>query len=138
MSVLVESPSLIVRRAALDVRYRGGMNGFLRDMEMPEHRVLRTCVDSHLVCVSFLLTMQARRVADKLATLGLKHIVDGHCVELVIVVNENALETTCPWMETRTHRDGHTHAWLAADWFQALPAGPAEIRVPVMPAKTVA
>lgn len=114
MSVLVESPSLIVRRAALDVRYPGGMNGFLRDMELPEHRALRTCVDSHLVCASFLLTMHARRVADKLVTLGLKHIVDGQCVELVIVGSDNVLDTTCPWMETRTHRDGYTHAWLAA------------------------
>ncbi|MEO6209127.1 MAG: hypothetical protein ABIQ10_03265 [Gemmatimonadaceae bacterium] len=114
MSVLVESPSLIVRRAALDVRYPGGMNGFLRDMELPEHRVLRTCVDSHLVCVSFLLTMHARRVADKLATLGLKHIVDGQCIELVMVGNDNVLDVTCPSIEIETHSDGYTHAWLAA------------------------
>ena len=114
MSVLVESPSLIVRRAALDVRYAGGMLGFLRDMELPEHRVLRTCVDSHLVCVSFLLAMHARRVANTLETLGFLHIVDGQCIELAIMGEESETAIHCAWMALGKHTNGYTHAWLAA------------------------
>ena len=115
MSVLVESPSLIVRRAALDVRYAGGMNGFLRDMELPEHRVLRTSVDSHLVCVSFLLSMHARRVANTLETLGFLHIVDGRCIELAIVREESVPALQCAWLALGKHTDGYTHAWLATN-----------------------
>ncbi|MBA2686084.1 MAG: hypothetical protein H0U66_16485 [Gemmatimonadaceae bacterium] len=113
MSVLVESPSLIVRRAALDVRYAGGMQGFLREMELPEHRALRTCADSQLVCVSFLLAMHARRVAEKLEALGLRHIVDDRCVELVIVGADGEARGLCEWMKVEKHTAGFIHAWLA-------------------------
>lgn len=114
MSVLLESPSLIVRRAALDVRYAGGLHEFLSEMELPEHRALRTCVDSHLVCVSFLLMTHARKVASKLQPLGFPRVVDDRCSELAVVDNASPPVIACEWMQLETHRDGYTHAWLSA------------------------
>lgn len=114
MSVLIEAPCLIVRRAALDVRLKGGMQAFLQHMFAPEHRALRTCVDSHLVCVSFLLPTHATTVAKSLESLGLLHIVGDRCVELALIEQASGPENPCEWLECRQHPDGYTCAWLAA------------------------
>lgn len=115
MSVVIEAPSLVVRRAALDVRINGGMNTFLQAMLAPEHRVLHTCVDAHLVCLSFLLPTHARTVAHSLESLGFLHVVEDRCVELALIEQTSGPAKLCDWLELRQHRDGYVHAWLGAN-----------------------
>jgi hypothetical protein len=114
VSVLIEAVSLVVRRAALDVRYPGGMHGFLHDLRAPKHRAHRTCVDSHLVSVSFLLPHHATLVANSLTAHGLMHIDDDRCIEFAIVEHACRPKMSCEWLEWQQHPDGYTHAWPAS------------------------
>ena len=113
MSVLVEAPSLILRRAALDVRYPGGMHAFLGDVSTPQQRALRVCVDSHLASVSFLLPTHARAVARRLETLGFPQLVEDRSAELAVIGQDFESSITTEWMEWRRHANGCAHAWLA-------------------------
>jgi hypothetical protein len=72
VAVFVEFISVVVRRDALDERYKGGWDSFVDDVP---NRTM--CADRHLARVGFMSPTDTKIYVDRLERKGLTYLRDG-------------------------------------------------------------
>jgi hypothetical protein len=134
MAVLVEGVSVVVRRAAIELRYSGGADAFVEAAAGPAF-----CADDELACVGFLATADAEAFCEALAEAGLSFGDDGTAADVAVVDQFEGVVTDTDWLEfARLDSDGAGHE-IAACWLYEgprnddvihLPSGELELSVP--------
>jgi hypothetical protein len=118
VAVFVEFISVVVRRDAIDERYKGGWDSFVDDVP---NRTM--CADRHLARVGFMSPTDAKIYVDSLERKGLTYLRDGKAVDLVVVDELRGPMVDCDWIEhgqtaldaersvraCRMHRDDDPH-----------------------------
>ena len=94
MAVLVEGISVIVRVAAIHLKFRGGWDGFKNNT--PNSTL---CADNELACVVFMAPDDVRFYIEYLEECGLAFIADGRAVDIVVVDQMHGPMTPCDWAE---------------------------------------
>lgn len=112
MAVLVEGISVVVRRAAIELRYGGGVDAFVEAVAGPTF-----CADDELACIGFLATTDAETFCEALATAGLSFGDGGAAADVAIVDQFEGVATMTDWLEfARLDFDGAGHE-IAVCWF---------------------
>jgi hypothetical protein len=134
MAVLVEGISVVVRSAAIELRFAGGVEGFLEAAAGPTF-----CADDELACVGFLATAEAEAFCEALAAAGLSFGGDDAPADVAVVDQFEGVVTDADWLEfARLDSDGAGHE-IAACWLYEgphtddvihLPSGELELSVP--------
>ena len=120
MSILVEAVSVIILRSALERKYPGGFDAFMRllaSRRSLEHRYV--CSDPHLVSLSYFTPDAADRGAELLTHAGLIEIQDNEFIDFAIVDQQYGPTLQCLWLAWDREPRGFTRAWLAGE----LPGG---------------
>ena len=134
MAVLVEGISVVARRAAIELRYSGGVDAFVEAAAGPTF-----CADDELACVGFLATTDAEAFCEAVAAAGLSFGDDGAAADVAVVDQFEGVVTYTDWLEfARLDSDGAGHeiatCWLyegpRADGVIHLPSGELELSVP--------
>ncbi|GMU73528.1 MAG: hypothetical protein AMXMBFR42_29810 [Burkholderiales bacterium] len=94
VSVLVEAISVIVDRNAIDARFPGGWDAFVRFVPNPT-----LCADPFLARVGFMHADDVRAFVEALEARGLRHLRDGNAVDVVVVDQQRGPTTRCDWVE---------------------------------------
>ncbi len=94
MAVLVEGISVVVRRAAIELRYAGGADAFVEAATG-----LTFCADDELACVGFLATVDAESFCEALAAAGLSFGDDGAAADVAVVDQFEGVVTDADWLE---------------------------------------
>ncbi len=94
MSVLVEAISVVIRAEALNTKFPGGWQGFLRSLP---NRTL--CADGELVRLGFMDPADVEAFVKKLQDRGLAFYRAGEFVDLAVVQPPQELKARCPWLE---------------------------------------
>jgi hypothetical protein len=120
MSVVVQFVSVVVRRAAVERGYPGGISQFERDVP---NRTF--CADRHLVRVGFMSSTDADDFIGQLAINGLQSCPNGKG-DICVVDHLSGPETVCPWLRFEAHDDGlGGRCWWAGD-------EPGELAIPAV------
>lgn len=119
MAVLIETYSVVVRRATLDAKYPGGSAAYERDRPNETY-----CADEHLTRVGFMVLDDAKRFVAALAGRGLTPSRDDAAADVAITSDRTGPLLPCDWLETAAW-EGTPLAWLAGTTPTALhaPAG---------------
>jgi ADP-ribosylglycohydrolase len=91
--VLVEGVSVVVRVDAIHHRLPGGWRAF---RALVPNRML--CADMELASVGFMAESDANAFADKLVKLGLRHLWEGHAIDLVVADMVHGAHSPCDWL----------------------------------------
>lgn len=127
MAVLIEAVSVVVRRAAAEARYAGGMQAFARSI--PNRA---TCADRHLLCVGFMATRDAEAYVESLEAGGLRcrrgvePAADDEAVDVAVVSQRRGPWIALSWLKYATvENDGRKLdvCWLAGE-------APGDVAVP--------
>lgn len=94
MSVLVEAISIVIDRSAIDSRFPGGWTAFVRFVPNPT-----LCADPYLARVGFMHADDVRHFVHALGARGLRHVVDGTAVDVVVVDQQSGPTSPCDWAE---------------------------------------
>ena len=94
MPVLVEALSVVIRARRLDEVYPGGWNGFVADA--PNETL---CSDGELARLGFMEPKDVNACLAGLEAVGLIHMRDGLCVDMVVVDQRRGPTSRCPWIE---------------------------------------
>lgn len=97
MAVLIEAWSVVVRLDAIDARFDGGWENFLRSVP---NRTL--CMDKNLTRVAFMRGDDAEAYIEFLASRGLVPTNDTHWLDMVMFNHVTGLEEPAPWLKTAT------------------------------------
>jgi hypothetical protein len=108
MAILIEAINVVLRLQTLRDKYPGGIEGFQEDCPNRSY-----CADDHLVRVGFLQPDEMEAFGDQLEEQGLQGMLDGKCVDFVIVDQMHGPTATCEWFEWGRHVDGFQVGWLA-------------------------
>lgn len=121
MPVLLEAISVVVRRATLEERYPGGLDGYVRDCPNGTY-----CVDDHLTRVGFMAPPDVQEWVRHLEHQGLRLLGPDGFDEVAIVDQNSGPTRPCPWIDWVEWFDGPNYAYLAGtstDSGVAVPAG---------------
>ena len=94
MPVLVEGISVIVRRGAIDSRFRGGWRNFESDVP---NRTL--CTDEELARVGFMSSVDVEAYVGRLEMGGLTFVEDGRSVDVAVVDQLHGPTVPTDWLE---------------------------------------
>ncbi|CAN5136400.1 hypothetical protein BH10PLA2_BH10PLA2_39250 [soil metagenome] len=108
MAILIEAINVVLRLQTLRDQYPGGIEAFQEDCPNRSY-----CADDHLVRVGFLLPEEMEAYGDRLEEQGLQGMLDGKCVDFVIVDQRHGPTAPCEWFEWGRHVDGFQVGWLA-------------------------
>jgi len=110
MAVLIEALNVVVRRALLEQRFPGGINGF-RDV-VPNQTF---CADEHLVRVGF---MDPASVGDFVATLeryGFQLFDGSAFIDMAVVDQLRGPTAPAPWLTIEKAEQGHAFAYMTGN-----------------------
>jgi hypothetical protein len=108
MSIVIEAWTLVVRIDAVQSRYPGGVEAFLRSV--PNRSFHR---DTHLAGVSFFTFEEVQGFGlDIQAKSGLGAFIHGAWQHMVPTDQVDGVPSTCDWLEVEKHPEGFTHCWL--------------------------
>ena len=125
MAVLVEGVSVVVRGAAIELRYSGGVDAFVEAADGPTF-----CADDELACVGFLATADAETFCEALAAAGLSFGDEGAAADVAVVDQFEGVVTDTDWLEfARMDFDGAGHE-IAACWLYEGPHTEGAIHLP--------
>lgn len=120
MAVLIEAVSVVVRRAAVEARYAGGMQAFGKSI--PNRAA---CGDRHLLRVGFMATRDAEAYVESLEAAGLRcrrgaehadH--DGEVIDVAVVSQHRGPWAAISWLKyANIESDGRKLdvCWLAGE-----------------------
>lgn len=111
MAVLVEGISVIVRRDAIESKYRGGWSAFVDDVPNPT-----LCADDEVVRIGFMAPPDVGAYVQRLERNGLRFLDCGKPVDLAIADQQEGLTTECDWLEFGKLEFG-TSGKVSACWF---------------------
>jgi CheY-like chemotaxis protein len=94
MAVLVEGISVIIRRDAIESKYRGGWRAFIDDV--PNSTL---CVDDDIARIGFMGPPDVEAFVKHIERKGLQFLDGGKPVDLAIADQERGLTTECDWLE---------------------------------------
>ena len=94
MAVLIEGISVVIRRSAIMDKFPGGWEGFLSDV--PNQTL---CADDELARVGFMIPADAESYIKRLERFGLRYLVDGLAVDVVVADQQRGFAATCNWAE---------------------------------------
>lgn len=97
MAILIEAWSVVVRRDAIEARFDGGWEGFLR--AVPNRSL---CLDAKLARVAFMALSDAEAYVGFLASHGLIPTNDTQWLDMVVLNHVTGLEEPAPWLKTST------------------------------------
>jgi hypothetical protein len=116
MAVLVEAISVIVRRDAIDEKYRGGWTAFVGTG--PNGTL---CYDDQIARVSFMAPDAVERFVDHLRREGLEFLDHGIAQDLVVVDQQKGPTTACQWLEFGRVPFENSGGSVSVCWFFDLP-----------------
>ena len=111
MAVLVEAFSVVVRREAVEARFKGGMQAFIGSI--PTSAV---CADDDLVRVGFMDSTDVRAYVESLEAKGIEFCHEDVAIDLAVVDQHDGPTTSAPWLEfNKIETDGMklSICWLA-------------------------
>ncbi len=111
MAVLVEGISVIVRRDAIESRYRGGWDAFVADV--PNATL---CADDEIARVGFMHPADVEAFIEGLQVEGLHFLEGGKAIDVAVVDQQRGLTTECDWLEFGKLALG-AEGRVAACWF---------------------
>jgi len=92
MSVLIEATSVVIRRSAIDEKYPGGLDAFIRNAPR------QFCRDKFLVRVGFMATEDVRPYIEMLESHGLVFLNEKEeAVDLLVADQLSGITTACDW-----------------------------------------
>ena len=94
MAVLIEAISVVIKRTAIDDRYSGGWDAFVKDA--PNQTL---CADEHLARVGFMTPIDVESFIKRLELHGLVHLKDGIAQDIVVADQQRGVTTRCDWSE---------------------------------------
>ena len=94
MSVLIEGISVVVRAEAILASYPGGWEAFF---EAVPNQTL--CADGELVRVGFMAPDDVQAYIEQLEHSGLRFLLEGSAVDIVVVDQVRGPSTPCEWVE---------------------------------------
>jgi len=97
MAVIVEAFSVIVRRDAIEQRYRGGHEAFVRSVPNATF-----CADDHLARVGFMTPPDVKAYVTSLERNGLVFQRDGRAEDLAVVSQVDGPTCEADWLEFGT------------------------------------
>lgn len=118
MSVLVEGISVVMKKATVEKKYKGGFAQYSQDC--PNATL---CFDDDLVRIGFLTTEDVRHYVQMLERHGFVFIKDEKFVDLAIVDQLQGVTKKCNWLQFFKHPDGYSMCCLNG-------ADPGELAVP--------
>ena len=92
MAVLIEAISVVLRVEAIHRRYPGGWQAF---SEVIPNNTL--CSDNELARAGFMTPDDARAFTERLKHIGIVHLKDGRCQDVVVIDQMRGCLTTCDW-----------------------------------------
>lgn len=111
MAVLVEGISVIVRRDAIEAKYRGGWKAFTA--YVPNSTL---CIDEELARVGFMVPSDVEAFVKHLESGGLRFLDAGKSVDLAIADQQRGLTMECNWLEFG-HLGFGASGHVSACWF---------------------
>ena len=111
MAVLIEGISVVVRREAIEMRFKGGWRAFV---DLVPNATL--CADEHLARVGFMSPSDVERFIKSLECAGLSFQSKGKAVDLVVVDQVRGLTTDCQWLEFGHFAYGNSGGKVAVAW----------------------
>jgi hypothetical protein len=112
MAVLVEGFSVVVRREAIERKFPGGMEAYVRQRLNDTY-----CADDRLCRVSFTVGADARAYVRQLVAAGIEGPAEGPSPDFAVVNPVSGHLVPCDWLEleVRWHSaDGETHGVTVA------------------------
>lgn len=94
MAVLIEAISVVVRVASIHDAFAGGWSAF---EELIPNATL--CCDNEIARVGFMVPADAESFINKLESKGLRFIVDGESVHIVVMEQNRGPMAKCTWAE---------------------------------------
>ncbi len=94
MAVLVEAISVIIKRSAIDEKWPGGWEAFVRDVP---NRTL--CFDSFLARVGFMKPVDVKSYVKMLENKGFLNTNVGSVNDLVVANQLHGLSVDCDWVK---------------------------------------
>lgn len=94
MAVLVEGISVIVRRDAIESKYRGGWAAFVADVPNATF-----CADDEIARVGFMSAADVEAFIEGLQLEGLSFLEGGKAIDVAVVDQQRGLATQCDWLE---------------------------------------
>jgi hypothetical protein len=122
MAVLIEAISVVISRAAVDARYAGGPDAFLK--AIPNRTF---CNDEHLMRVGFMDSGDANAYVAALQAAGLVYLRGEVTADFCVVVQAKGPTVTSPWIEFK-YVDGEKQK-MSFCW--AAGTAPKNISIPV-------
>lgn len=111
MAVLVEAISVIVRRQAINERFKGGWPAFQRSIPN-----VTGCYDDDLARVGFMTPADVRAFVSMLEKGGLTFLCDGEAVDLTVVDQLKGPTVPTPWLEVGKIETFNPHIKVCACW----------------------
>jgi hypothetical protein len=94
MAVLIEAISVVIRRQAIDAKYPGGWNAFVRDA--PNSTL---CGDDQIARIGFMSPSDVEVFVNGLEEKGLVFIQDDKTKDLAVVDQFGGFTRSCDWLE---------------------------------------
>jgi len=113
MAVLVEVFSVVIRREAIEARFNGGMEAFLRTI--PSAAV---CGDGGLIRVGFMDPRDVDAYVERLEAEGLTSCHEEMAIDLAVVHQDQGPAMSVPWLEFKKIETGGMRlsiCWLAGN-----------------------
>ena len=111
MAVLVEGISVIVRRDAIEGKFRGGWPAFVT---LAPNATL--CADDHLARIGFMAPSDVERFVDSLERAGLAFQSQGKAIDLAVVDQVRGPTIDCEWLEFGRFTFGNSGGIVAVAW----------------------
>ena len=92
MAVLVEGISVVIKREALEDRFPGGLDEFVRSV--PNSTL---CMDEHLVRVGFMSPVDVADYVGHLEACGMVYLDRDAAVDMVVADQQRGLAAACDW-----------------------------------------
>lgn len=94
MAVLCEAISVVIKGSAIEDKFPGGEDAFLKIV--PNQTL---CGDTELLRVGFMTPVDAKAFVEMLEDNGLVHLEDEEAVDLVVVDQLRGFMSSCSWAE---------------------------------------
>ena len=94
MAILIEAISVVIKRSAIDKKFPGGWDGFVKDS--PNQTL---CADSSLARVGFMSPVDVESYVKHLEENGFIYLQNNEAIDLVVVDQQRGLSANCTWVE---------------------------------------
>ncbi len=111
MAVLVEAISVVVRRDAINAKYRGGWSAYVEDAPN-----VTLCYDDDLARIGFMMPWETEVFINRLTEHGLIFLADNKAQDIAVVDQQVGPLTECDWLEFAKISHGESGGKVSACW----------------------